>query len=1206
MSLLAQVEFDDVLGASGSKAGVTVSTRFMENYEVVRAVSGSGAVVPFLNRSGLLDVYSVGTANKVFLIRSPLAAEDGWIEKDLRIVASQISVFPGAGDDIDHPSILGLDDRDRLTLSRYELATGEYVQAPCEPPKATRSIKQLASTKNLGNVYVNVILDNDELGTNFIKPDGTWAAQDWVPVKSGTGTNATAKRLAMCANDPVQKSIFVIGTDGYVYFSENNFRFSTLERLPPVSAIDLSVVVDGDGLLNIFAVSADYKLWVKKEKKHSTGGIQFEPWQQIGGTRYPIIEIKAGISGTGQLEVFAIGVDRRLVHTRQVKGDAGKVAWAELFTLGNPMPSTVFNVGRDHNGLSQAYGVTSDARLFRMWQDPSTTTWNNTEIRVQTSGAMATVPTHSTEVVVIDDAGLAIGGEQVVLRAQSLVTVRINGFYYQLNDSFPTAVKTNPSGKLVIERFTNSLSSPSYAIETRFMVSGETVAIEPNGALQDRIHGISADEIWNAKRADGRPLLEGDFRTRETADSLSNIMRRSMSLGMPADSSRLETRYLRGRPHQTGVRHVPRSRAAQPFALDLSQVEEQHWEVDFTTGAPRFREYTREEVRLVLEGLRSSAAPGIGFSLFGVDLGDIWNAIKTGVADIWDGLKRFVVTTIIDPITGWVKEIKLGFELVIDGVRQFIERVIEFVQQAFEMLEAVWAKIKVFFEDLYWWLAFFFAWKDIARTADAIRHTFNTSADFVTLGVRASKGWIGSGIDGIEWAIDAGVDEFLKKINPTESVGAYTDEHSGDKGQLDDGSAHNPLLNGFVDHCNSAQAVHVPVKALFEAMRAEGPIDTLLQKMVDLRDNFQFHGGVKAFDEAFAYFEQIGSNPGRIVQLLLSGAVKLMQGIILFGIEAAKGVVLSMLDIVADVIQLVKTLLNTEFEIPFVSQLWKLITGSSLSIKAIDLFAYVLAIPATLIYKLARNEAPFSEDGLRRFEEGFTVDWLAEKAHLVPTTVRRAAYAVADLPDNLFVVFGVLCSASNWIGGFVDTFDLAFNLAKVEISALGTASVFFGLAGAFFSVPWLSAKDAGPMGCEGKALGNTVWLLHTVFGPVRAAVVKVAGDDRVPNDVDKVMSTLWGAARLGMHIAQAVQDHEADGAETAENIIDTLNGQLFQFLGIKAVVVATEGVSLVALMAFVFFGSGAVGAIHLNRALQSGEPEPRRRRVRALPELAMA
>ncbi|HEV7517274.1 MAG TPA: hypothetical protein VGR07_13310, partial [Thermoanaerobaculia bacterium] len=64
-------------------ANLIVSTKFMESYEIIRSVSGGADISTYLNKEGNLDVYSVGTANRVTRIRQQTKSEDGWLEEPL-------------------------------------------------------------------------------------------------------------------------------------------------------------------------------------------------------------------------------------------------------------------------------------------------------------------------------------------------------------------------------------------------------------------------------------------------------------------------------------------------------------------------------------------------------------------------------------------------------------------------------------------------------------------------------------------------------------------------------------------------------------------------------------------------------------------------------------------------------------------------------------------------------------------------------------------------------------------------------------------------------------------------------------------------------------------------------------------------------------------------------------------------------------------
>ena len=102
-----------------------------------------------------------------------------------------------------------------------------------------------------------------------------------------------------------------------------------------------------------------------------------------------------------------------------------------------------------------------------------------------------------------------------------------------------------------------------------------------------------------------------------------------------------------------------------PFRLVLNEVPEQHWRVDFSSGFPLYQELTREEAALHLEAKDALLASGGEF--FG-DWGGIWNSIKEGASSLFGAIKDFVVTTIIDPITGLVDKIRTVFTLLVEGV----------------------------------------------------------------------------------------------------------------------------------------------------------------------------------------------------------------------------------------------------------------------------------------------------------------------------------------------------------------------------------------------------------------------------------------------------------------------------------------------------------------------------------------------------------
>ncbi len=1123
-------------------ANLIVSTKFMESFEIIRSVSGGADISTFLNKEGNLDLYSVGTANKVARIRQQTKSEHGWIEEPLRITARQLSPYVPAGGDSNNPSLMGLDDGNRLTLSKYDPVTAKYTQKVDQPPKATKTIKQFLATKNFDNVYANVILEDDVVGNNFLKPNGAWAGQDWVPIKKEKGSteNAKAKHLAMCANNPVQTALYAIGFDDYVHFAESSSQFSYFVNLGFIKVIDIAVVQDAENLLNIFAIDTAKNLWVKRQKKYSSGqGIEWDDWKSIDKTT-ELVELHAVIDAKGHLEVFAIGADDLLYHTRQM-GTGTSTTWASVFPLGNPVPNSIFTVGRNAAGYSEAYSVTHDNRLYRFWQDPNTTQWYNAEILLQQAAEMTPVPAHSVEILVIDYQGLAQPNAEVKIKASNLVSLNINGSYYIASEFRTITLLSNPAGMVTVNVATQSLSSPTLFIYTNFTTEGKGVEVQPNAVLQKQLYGVKQEQVWEAKDLAGNYLLSGSDRTQENAQSLAGIANSAMSLGgPPPPSAAFRTRLTGDKRRLQVLRGGLADRPGPGYRIDPTRVQEQHWAVDFRDGFPRHKVMTREEAAEHVARLDSVAAAQ-GF--LGVDWGDIWNSIKTGVSKILGAIQQFVVTTIINPITKLVEKIRVVFEFLVDGVLQLVDKVVEFFQQAFDIVEGIWNKIKVFFKQLWEWLAFLFHWKDIQRTADAVEHTLTQSLEYLILGVKSVRNMVDAGFDSMTDRIKTSVDEYLKTINGQSDLQQVNQENDVPQPALDSSAGHNVLQNAFEDNYQKGD-VSSPALA-----RVDSSLDKIIAELTALANNFQFGDGVTAFNEAMGYFNQIGSEPNNALTLVYSGTIKIMEGIALFGIAAAKGVVLTILDLVIDIIGAVKDLLTEEWEIPFVSQLYKLITGKTLSFRPMQLFSLIVAIPATILYKIVTGVAPFPDSGaLSLFTDQFTAQWLAEQSGIAParrTLSAQEAAAAEEWRKWVAGIFGCLSAVIWLLRIWFDTAAILIGLIAKVPAKLGILLVASGFLNVFFSTPWIIRADAGGFSCtDAQGLGNLTWLLNGCLGPGLGAVFALAS---VPSPVPDIINSLWGAGRLALVITVAVMGGPS-AVQTTLNIFTCLAPQLFRFL----------------------------------------------------------
>jgi hypothetical protein len=1006
----------------------------------------------------------------------------------------------------------------------------------------------------------------------------------------------------MCANNPLQISLYAIGMANEVLFSEDSFRTSWFVRLGTLAAIDLTVIEDSEKRLNIFAVDTSNHLWQKRQKKYSSGGgIEWDSWVQLDA-RVPLQSSRAAVNFEGGLEVFAIGEDGLLYYTRQLLDSAGKpVGWSTLFPLGNPVPSSIFSVGRNGGGYSEAFSVTRDNLLYRFWQDPLTTQWYSGEIALQERGAMASVPAHSVELTVVDNAGYPRAEAAVTLHTSTLVPLRINGLYYVVSEYDGVTVKSGTDGKVMIERFTNALTSPTLFVVTPFMAEGEGVTVEPNASLQDQMRLTTQENVWDARGADGDYLLKGDNRTPENAEAIAGIMQRSMSLGYPPPAATASQRYIGRNRSVTGLRHVKRGES--PFRNGLRHISEQHWHVTLGDGEIRVRDLTRDEVPMLLASA-PNAAQGFG----GIDWGNIWQSVKERAGEIWGTLKEFVVTTIIDPITGLVDKVKVFFKLIIDQVEQWIDTVVTAFQQAFDIVEGIWNKLKVFFEDLFKWLAFLFQWDDIRRTADAVEHSFNATLDFFTMAMTQMRQSVDEGFGRFEENIKGWFDTYMASLGDQETTGQFLSPTGRESPTVDAGTSHNPLLNGYMQ--NLADGVQISAPA---STRNTDALDAVVAELEKLANNFQFGSGKAVFDEAIAYFQQAGSSPDNFFTLVYKGLVKLMEAIALWGVAVARGVVLSLIDIVIDLVGFIKEMANEEWEVPFVSALYKFITGESLTFRPIRIFAYIVAIPTTIVYKVVDGGAPFPDQAsVDAFRSEYTANYLARQAGIITTNGKDSGDAVVLAGPRpvwsqiLGTAFGILTVVMIPIDTAQAFFTAVTPILKPP-KLLGWAFVTGRALWSIFSIPWAIQEDAGGLGCSlgTKELNNTRWLCNAIGGPLRGYCILAVRDfakKPVPPWVGESTLALWGVANLGWVLAITIEGGVWDAEQASENIMMTLGPQALRICPIDVVYEATYGVSL-AILVGGLVSYLAIAGIHFHQTWksQAEEADARLLQLRYLP-----
>lgn len=1107
---------------TGDRPAARASTKYMETYQLVQPALGGTDISTYPNAAGNLDVYTIGTNDVIHRLRRGRAADAPYQDADLNITGQQLFLYTTGNEGSDTPNIVSLGANGQLRLAVYQSAVDAYFQAETKPANATQTIRQFKGARGLtGNIYVNVMLDVPGadyglLANNFFKPGtSAWAGPVWAPILGPDGKQAEVKAIAMVANNPVQSAIFAISRSNDLLFAESSDRTAQLRVLGPKKVTHLSVVADALAKLNVFAVEQGTgRLMLKKEKKYSTGGeTQFDDWVYLDPTQsVKLTGVYASLRFDDLLQVFGIGEDGRLWRATQAppatKG--GVPPWLTLFALGNEIPqtpgtkATIFTVGRDESGYAEAYTVSAAGALARFWQSSTTGQWFEENIDLlRTDDRMVPVETHALELTVLNEDGLPQANAPIAIQASFLVTLFVNGRSYRCSQVDRVAAVTGPGGKVVIQQKANALAAATLYVETPATLAGSPLVIQPNLQLQDKLESLTVDEIKNAKDASGSYLLPDKYRTDDQyARSLQEITRASMAIARQDENGTGKVNYLM----------VSRRTGMLGFRakLDLRALEGTAWAIDFSSGFPTYQPMTVAEVAEWKSARLTAMGPEAG-GFLGIDWGDVWNSIKNGFKTVIDGLTKIVV------------EVVQGIGRVLFQIGQTVfEAIIEFAQQAFDFVQGVWNWLAVKLKQLFEWLAFLFNIGDIVRTAKAVRHSMLVVLDFTVVGVETVKQTILDGIDTMKADLEDTVDSIIEVLNrqgdPT--YGAYSSRNDPSDDQLYE-MEHNPFIDTYEQNYEAGETAGNTV-SLLSSTALSDPLEGLLGMLEDLANNFQFGDGKQAFDEALGFFTAIGDNPNNAINLLLSGIIKTLEGVALFALDAARGVIATLMDLIKEVVAAFRELLFTEWEIPILSQLYKLFTGETLAIRPIDIAAYLIAVPTTLIYKLVTHEAPFPDDAaLTAFENYMTVDWLKSKFGIA--TARAVAFD-ATLEKVIATLYYGLYAAAMIVRIVTDGVVAGLSAAGKTNPLAGLAAVTERYATTLATLPWALQPATPAPSCPAGSPGfsGTIWICQLIFGPTRGlALLALFKIFKVKSDPVKIYTgeltlTAWGAANIIM------------------------------------------------------------------------------------------
>jgi hypothetical protein len=536
------------------------------------------------------------------------------------------------------------------------------------------------------------------------------------------------------------------------------------------------------------------------------------------------------------------------------------------------------------NGIrNQLFSIstTHGSELTRLWQDATTTLWSKHTLTIQAIDGLKEVASYSAHIRFNSKAMKTFQGLNVQLSADSNIFVYVNSKSYHIGPDHEVNIPLNVLAEFTVICPVKDIASSKIYINADFLK--ETQAINLAGKVLERLGEKvkTGTDLAKATKQNGELLL-AEGTDANTLKSAADGIQQMLSFAKTMENDS----------------NAPLQRTS--FSIGNTNEEIQR------RGIPKNHSLLNE----------------------GLTLGDFLHSV-------WDGAKQAVEFV--------VEKVKTGVQFVIKIGEQVFNWIVTTIREIGSFIQKIFDAIKVFFEDLFKYLAFLFDWDAIVATKEAFK-------DFTNEAILSLKGEIKN----IKKFVDDALDEQIGKFSPElvdipDTLSKVDPSEPSEKSEADPRSN---WLNSKKDYLNDStdrplkERVPTEFSSVFESFTKD-----LKDILVKSGEGFKLQ-----MDIIFKGFQDLIKGKIKFIDFLKLLLQKLA-GLSLFLVKQLMDLIFVSLDALINV-ALVG--LNKEWDIPIITELYKSVTKSN-ALTFLDVMCLFVAIPATVIYKIGEGKAPFGE-----------------------------------------------------------------------------------------------------------------------------------------------------------------------------------------------------------------------------------------------------
>ena len=954
---------------------VVVQCKFMQNYRESSPVNGGKDIVTVRNSAGDLELFTIDSSGNVHTFFTDSTNETGYSEAEL---TSNLKVTTLAA---------GIDTQGRtivLAASSPEPAL-YYVVGD---PKSSVRWSQQAKVENLpvpsgatdiggiiaqeiaGQLYVSLLfaLKQSQSLPTYTIVYTAWQsdAPVFLPMPlpfntnnlnsvwiGNTAQNASYVVFANADADPSGKIL--------LYTTSNRHLTSGIVQ-PNLEVVSVDSAVDATGNSQIFAVLKDGHLYQLTGGDPNQSGQPVYLWKllvQAGATEFPPFEkVVAEPDEHGAIQIFTLSKPASIIENDPAyykflyywtpDPDTGGYAYPPL-PIYKSSSMSLAGVGNS-SGMVDVFVVDSASKVNHLFLEQESGDW--TVQLVETDPANSIIEQYSsyaTDITLYDSLGAPLAAVAVKILATEQTRLTINGGTYFIDDHRFINPSTNDSGMLSLAQEADSLASPALQISfptLQTLPKTPSIVIKPFIDVQNQLAAIQGQQLRDATitNDDGSVsyLLNEQLRSDiQSTNSLAASIQDSFEALVPP-----EVLSAPGARHHQRYHHRHRfwSRSSAPVS-ELCKISphsrQRAWHLSFDGNKITHRVLTAHEA----EQLRAetlAAYPLVTTTATGSwwrRIGDALRSVAEGIARVYDVVVHGITAT---------------FRLFINGVYYAFEALVTVIEDAFNMVELFFANIKVFFEELYRWLALIFSWGDILRTKDAVVYVLDQILAFAQGAASGIQRQVDNGIaNNLEQQLPAMLQEVEDLVGQA-TAGGYEKSNTQPDPDYETATSNNFLYNEFVINGDSASNI----LSLPTALGAD-PFDDFLQQLLSFMNALWESPAWKSLAD---FFETNLSSPDQIFSVKLRDILVQVGNLLMQALRmGVRTLIDSLLTLLQSAIDTFAQLLKTPWNIPFVSKFYSWVCPGC-TLTAGDLLALIVAIPTTLLYKaINKGEAPFPD-----------------------------------------------------------------------------------------------------------------------------------------------------------------------------------------------------------------------------------------------------